>query len=694
MVTSPGVSVVQNKNDRLTSSQKEADNSSLVSEYTDLDKRKKNSGHATSFNPKWKEGRPWLRCCQETSPDGLNYDAMYCNLCTKWSKQRNVWVSVGCTSLRLDSINKHANSVQHKEAMSREVSSEADVQSMAEKMTSTEANALKDAQKVLYFLVQHKLPHTTLFKPLVELCCELGATYLPYLSKGKNATYTGHETVNEFLECQAEVVEETIIEEIESGETLGVMLDEYTDVSARKHLAIVGKHIRDGSAQLSFLQDIQLPNGTADTIYSSLKDYLHKKDIPLQKITSFASDGPSVMTGKTNGVVAQLKRDNPHVIAVHCMNHRLQLAVSKAFKSVRQVESVDELLSALYKYYSYSTVKASSLDEIQNVLRQLGDVESDKNLTVKKAVHTRWLSHEKALQSVRKLYEAICMDLENAVSEGRDKKLGDKSGIPAVSLLKMMKAFSKMYFIHMLCDVCCTVAKLTKLFEQETVDLSVIESKQQKCVSDLRKMKKEPGVFLGTMNKLQEKLGITGSEEDVSAARDMFIDKLVDEIEGRLENSELITALSGLNLTEVPEGHGTFYGDQEVTLLASHLGLPVDQTVTEWNDLKELFSDSFTQCTPVYMYSTLLKKQNTIGTADFINIRKLLSVNQTLILSTAPVERVFSQVKLIVTDHRNRLQMATTNNLLMVAMNTKQVSDIDLNRVVEKFLARKKRRIL
>ena len=55
------------------------------------------------------------------------------------------------------------------------------------------------------------------------------------------------------------------------------MVDEYTDVSARKHLAMVTRYIDQGSAKIAFLQDIQLPNGSADTIYSAMKNLLADK---------------------------------------------------------------------------------------------------------------------------------------------------------------------------------------------------------------------------------------------------------------------------------------------------------------------------------------------------------------------------------------------------------------------------------
>lgn len=170
--------------------------------------------------------------------------------------------------------------------------------------------------------------------------------------------------------------------------------------------------------------------------------------------------------GKKNGVATQLKRENESVVTVHCMNHRLQLAVSKTFTTFRKIEKTDELLKGLFKYYRYSTVKSGSLDALQTLLREMNELETVNNLVVTKAIHTRWLSHEKSLQTVRKLYVAIHKDLENAVCEGRDKNIRDNSGIPACSLLKLMKSYEMLYFIHFLCDVCGTVASLTRLFER------------------------------------------------------------------------------------------------------------------------------------------------------------------------------------------------------------------------------------
>ena len=53
----------------------------------------------------------------------------------------------------------------------------------------------------------------------------------------------------------------------------------------------------------------------------------------------------------------------------------------------------------------------------------------------------------------------------------------------------------------------------------------------------------------------------------------------------------------------------------------------------------------------------------------------------------------FSKVKLIVTDHRNRLNVATTNKLLMVGINTSSVKDLDIEKVVDLYLSEKSRKL-
>ena len=52
---------------------------------------------------------------------------------------------------------------------------------------------------------------------------------------------------------------------------------------------------------------------------------------------AFTSDGASVVTGVNRGVATKLKEKYPQIITWHCLNHRLELAVGDAIKSVNGV---------------------------------------------------------------------------------------------------------------------------------------------------------------------------------------------------------------------------------------------------------------------------------------------------------------------------------------------------------------------
>lgn len=58
------------------------------------------------------------------------------------------------------------------------------------------------------------------------------------------------------------------------------------------------------------------------------------------------------------------------------------------------------------------------------------------------------------------------MDLENAVASGRNKGIRANNGTQANSILKAKKTYKKLYFIHLLCDVCTSLASLTRTFER------------------------------------------------------------------------------------------------------------------------------------------------------------------------------------------------------------------------------------
>ena len=127
---------------------------------------------------------------------------------------------------------------------------------------------------------------------------------------------------------------------------------------------------------------IELFDGKADTIVTAIKGHLNEKQFQTANISSFGSDGANVMTGSRTGVATQFRRENPKLISVHCIAHRLALATKDAFKDVPYLSTYEDILSTLFYFYHNSGVRSSGLKEIQQILES-------PVLKMKEAKHVR-----------------------------------------------------------------------------------------------------------------------------------------------------------------------------------------------------------------------------------------------------------------------------------------------------------------
>ena len=98
----------------------------------------------------------------------------------------------------------------------------------------------------------------------------------------------------------ADVVEEDVLKKFRVSVRAWLMLDESTDISVRKELATCVKIECDGITETKYLNIVEIPDGTADTIVATTTQYFTDAAIPFDKTTSLPTDG--AMVGKKSGV--------------------------------------------------------------------------------------------------------------------------------------------------------------------------------------------------------------------------------------------------------------------------------------------------------------------------------------------------------------------------------------------------------
>lgn len=652
----------------------------------------KSGKHKTTYDPSWSDKFPWVRLSKDSGRDVL-----LCNLCSlhhKGSSFKNCnWVNQGIITVRLDKIKEHSISEMHKIAVAAEMNEKVDQASEKDFGEESELfQAVKCAMKCLDFLISHNLPHTTLFEPLLDFCIgELHSPILVPLEKAKNASYRSYQTMNELLEAMSKTKEEEILKDINGSPFFSTLIDETSDINNRKHMAVVVKYLKDEETKISFVKDCHIPDGKADTIFKELAPIVEKCG-NFSKMSGFTSDGASAMMGKYEGVATKVKEKNGKIITFNCLNHRIALAAKDTFEGLTRFVKLDELLTSTYKYYKKSSTRTNSLVNVQTIFGK------GLNTTIKRVGFTRWLSHSNAINSIRVNYEAILSDLENAVVVGESSAL---CGPTASGLLKHFKSYEFFQVIHFMCDVMAVMTSLNLFFQRSNVDLASIEPNIENSLIQLKKLGKKPGgTFCKKLSEQARKFGIIApidQQSDGNFEKDArkFIDNLCENLRKRTSDKSVVTQLGILDLSRIgPDTEVNLYGNTEIVELAEFFQIDEDDLLEEWEEFKFLFlrrTDLKNEDLCLYkLWLSLKKSEQSVG-KNFPNIQKLLEVSQTIAVSNAEVERIFSQVKIILNEKRNRLKMENVNKLLIIKMNP--MTEDNFSNAVKMWKNAKKRRI-
>jgi hypothetical protein len=117
-----------------------------------------------------------------------------------------------------------------------------------------------------------------------------------------------------------------------------------------------------------------LKDSSAVGIVESIKSSFHNigidDDSVQSKLIGFAADGASVNRGVREGVIGILQRNQPWIIYVWCVAHRLELSLKDALRN-SCFDAVDEMLLRLYYLYENSPKKLRQLRDLGPVVQKL-----------------------------------------------------------------------------------------------------------------------------------------------------------------------------------------------------------------------------------------------------------------------------------------------------------------------------------
>ena len=683
--------------------------------YTSTKKRAKYRSTTSSrkYNTKWEKDFSWLEYDEDSK-------GAFCKVCRKSGKslQRTggVWVTKPFTNWKkaVEKMKAHEKSDLHSQANLAALAAEGALRegSIVQQLQKVDRQerirnraAIKSLIRCTHFLTRQHIPHITNFDKVVDLVVACGGEDLKYFleNAGRNAMYTSHIAVVEFVEALGMWVEDALLKRLKKASYYSIMADECTDVTTVEELSIFCRWEEDGLPVEHFLEIVHLQKANAESIHSALIECLKKKDLQVGRIVGMGFDGAATFSGKKSGIQARMKKFAPHALFVHCHCHMLQLACVQAANSTPGIKHVYTTLTALWKFFHYSPKRTESLKEVQRVLDM-------PELKIIKPSDTRWLAHEKCVKGVKASYAAIVTALDNIHDATHEPE--------ALGLSKALSKKQTTAAIFLLDYTLPQVAKLNKTLQTENLDLSIVASLVDSTLHTLEDAVTPAANWV--LELLEECVNLetaTGTEitpTDITTFQETiakpFIATLKDNISSRFASSgDVLLALSIFDPKKLPaDSHAlSHYGEDAISTLLTHYGTDIsaetlhgEETVkeamispdisTEWKTFRQFMAKQ-----PKENMKLQLKElaTNEMLKSMFPNLNTLAIISLSIPVATASVERSFSQMKLIKSRLRNRLSDTSLSHLLKIAIESPDtLQDCDLEEIVDMW-NRKGRRI-
>ncbi|CAG2195865.1 unnamed protein product [Mytilus edulis] len=404
------------------------------------DEIKRVSGQKDKFQHNWLQDKT-ISFCTKTTYWWLVYVegcAMYCLLCKKHHtiNTQNKATSFGdnpSVRMRKSALIDHIASKKHQGAIEAEMLSRVSIfQKELTEKSKVENNVLFMAFSAMYWLAKEGIANekiSTLLKLLENI---------------------GLQTEND------------LVEKVKAADCFSVLLDDSSDVSTIEQMICYVNFWNGNACDINFLFiENVLKNASfanAENLYTVVKSKLESLGLDMSKLSGVSTDGASVMVGKKEGLVKRLKDDNPALVAIHCICHRLALACIDTCADLQYIKEMEGHMTHIWKIFHYSPVKLAALMKAQTEFHKMTLSEPARKLltrTMKKACQTRWLSFNNAVQS---LYQELV-----PVIQTLNMFSGDATSYGLMKKITHLKFYGTLYILQ---SVLLILSDLSKLFQK------------------------------------------------------------------------------------------------------------------------------------------------------------------------------------------------------------------------------------
>ncbi|KAJ9174012.1 hypothetical protein P3X46_017087 [Hevea brasiliensis] len=238
------------------------------------------------------------------------------------------------------------------------------------------------------------------------------------------------------------------------------------DAKVAKQMAIILRFVdKEGFIREPFFDVVHVKDTTSLTLKKEICNVLSRYDLHVENIRGQGYDGASNMRGEWNGLQALFLKDCPYAYYVHCMAHRLQLAIVTASREVKQVHQFFTNLSSVINVVVGSSKRNDELQDAQAIA--IENMIANNEIETGKRSDTRWGSHLQSICSLLRMFNATCFVINTISNEGANYSIrGD-----AEATYLPLTSFEFVFIMHLTNEIMGITDILCRALQQNSQDI-------------------------------------------------------------------------------------------------------------------------------------------------------------------------------------------------------------------------------
>lgn len=312
----------------------------------------------------------------------------------------------------------------------------------------------------------------------------------------------------------------------------------------------------------------------------------------------------------------------------------------------------------------------------------------------------------------------------------------------AKGLLQEVSQYKFIALTHLMMDILPSMTRLSKKFQVQTVDFSVVKPTITSTCESLQDLLDAPGLFVEKLSKFvveeddkyvykrplsesdcksvnsaimeniefdgfsnesddegdDENVGYspvlhyyTQQENITETVAPMYIQKLTDNLRDRFDETEILEAVKVLIPKNIVQSDCfSKYGLKEIETLADHFHIHLqnkEEVRSEFQTYKRLVKGTFSDRNIVEVMCSLMK------TNDLPNLIMLLKCCSVIPMTSVQCEQDFSTQNCIKSKARTSIKCKTLDDLMRISADGPDTKDFDFQRALKKWKSYKVRKL-